>query len=193
MFLAALFGLLFLLLLHLIATSDKEQRVLLNTVYNFTDTSNFISAVTEKYVLDKKSSNLRFRIDAPLENTWMELSVTLVNAQTGKEYAVEKGLEYYFGFSDGESWSEGSRAKDAYLTRIPAGTYFIQLDASRESSANRVNEFYLSITYDVASERNLWWSFFLIMLWIAGKYFYINTKEKARWSNSLYSPFSDDE
>ena len=193
MFLAALFGLLFLLLLHLIATSDKEQRVLLNTVYNFTDTSNFISAVTEKYVLDKKSGNLRFRIDAPLENTWMELSVTLVNAQTGKEYAVEKGLEYYFGFSDGESWSEGSRAKDAYLTRIPAGTYFIQLDASRESSANRVNEFYLSITYDVASERNLWWSFFLIMLWIAGKYFYINTKEKARWSNSLYSPFSDDE
>ncbi|HEY5773432.1 MAG TPA: DUF4178 domain-containing protein, partial [Chitinophagaceae bacterium] len=192
MFLAVLLGFLFLVLLHLMVSSDKQQRVLLNTFYDFKDTSNFISVVTEKYVLDKRRSNLRFRIEAPVENTWMELSATLVNTKTGKEYTVEKGVEYYFGYSDGESWSEGSKTKNAYLTRIPAGTYFIQLDAARESSVNRVNGFYLSITYDVSSERNLWWSFFLIMLWIAGKYIYINMKEKARWSNSPYSTYSDE-
>jgi hypothetical protein len=192
MFLAALAGFLFLLLLHLAVNSVKQEKVLLDASYDFNDTSNFISAVTEKYVLDKNRSNLQFTIYAPVENSWMELSATLVNAKTGKEYSVEKGVEYYFGYSDGESWSEGNKRRSAYLKRIPAGTYFIQLDATRESSVNRINNFYLTITYDVPSSRNLLWSFFLIMLWIVGKYIYINIKEKERWSNSPYSTYDDE-
>jgi len=194
MFIAAVIGFLFLLLIHSFISENKQKRILLNQTYLFYDTSNFISTVTEKYILDKKRSNIELKIQAPVRNSWFELSATLVNAVTGKEYSLEKGVEYYYGYSGGESWSEGSTKARAYFTRVPAGTYFFQLDAIRESGFNAANmpEFYLTITYDVTNNRNLWWSLFLFLGCILGKYILINQKETARWSNSPYSNYSDE-
>ena len=194
MFIVAVIGFLFLLLIHSFISENKQKRILLNQTYLFYDTSNFISTVTEKYILDKKSSNIELKIQAPVRNSWFELSATLVNAVTGKEYSLEKGVEYYYGYSGGESWSEGSTKARAYFTRIPAGTYFLQLDAARESGYNAASmpEFYLTITYDVTNNRNLWWSLFLFLGLIAGKYILINYKETARWSNSPYSTYGDE-
>ncbi len=194
MFIAAVIGFLFLLLIHSFISVNKQNRILLNQTYFFEDSVNVVSTVTEKYILDKKSSNIELKIGAPVRNSWLELSATLVNSVTGKEYTLEKGVEYYFGYAEGESWSEGSTKAKTYFTRVPAGTYFLQLDAAREPGYNRIRvpEFYLTITYDVKNDRNLWWSLFLLLGFIAGKYILISQKERARWSNSPYSTYGNE-
>lgn len=186
----ALIGIFFLICVHLLINKTKEERVLINTAYPFSDSSNTVSVVTEKFQLDKWRSNLCFSIEALVYNTWFELNATLVNAETGKEYALEQGVEYYAGYSEGESWTEGSQREVAYLTGIPAGTYFLQLQGSREASffgSRSITDFYLKVVYDVPVTRNLGWAIFLLLLWPAGKWMISSQREKNRWSNSPFS------
>ncbi|MES2892022.1 MAG: DUF4178 domain-containing protein [Bacteroidota bacterium] len=183
----AFFAVLFLMLTHSLINMGKREQVLLNKQYLFSDSIKHLSLVTEKFELDKWSSNLRFSIRAPVYNSWFELGATLVNTQTGKEYSVEQGVEYYSGYSEGEHWSEGSDQEDAYLSKIPAGTYFLQLEATRESISEATANFSLELTYDVPSDRNLGWAVGLLLLWPLGKYWLVKWNEERRWSNSPYS------
>lgn len=187
LFKATLLAFIVLLSIHLIISFTKQNKILLEQQIMFSDSSDVVSMVTEKYHLDKSLSNLRFYISAPVRNSWIELNATLVNSVTGKEYSVEQGVEYYFGHSGGEGWSEGSTNETAYLTRIPSGTYFIQLEGLRESTVNKADSYFIRITYDVSNSRNLFVAAILLLLWPIGKYAISNFKEKRRWENSPFS------
>ncbi len=63
---------------------------MLSQAYLFNDSANNLSVVTEKFVLDKSSSNLLFRIAANVDNSWFELNATLVDAGTGKGVSWQK-------------------------------------------------------------------------------------------------------
>jgi hypothetical protein len=155
-------------------------------VYYFSGTSNQVSVVTEKFVFDKWSSNIRLTISAPVSNSWFSLSATLVNAATGKEYNIEQGVEFYSGVSEGESWSEGSTSEDVYLTRIPAGTYFFQLQGTREGysfSTQKINNFQLTALYDVPSARNIWVTILLLVIWPVGFFLWTGYRERQRWAD----------
>jgi hypothetical protein len=117
----------------------------------------------------------------------------LVNAETGKEYSVEQGIEYYYGYTDGESWAEGNHDETAYITNIPAGNYFLQMDGSREvNSSVKLNSFSAKIIYDAPSYRNLWFAIFLLLLWPVINYIRNMYSEKSRWQDSAYSNYSND-
>jgi hypothetical protein len=184
---ATIAGMLILLFLHTFIGVAKQERPLLSQMFSFPDTSDQVSFVTEKYILDKWRSNIRFAIEAPVSNSWFELAATLVNAETGKEYNISQGVEYYYGYTGGESWTEGSKKENAYLTKIPAGTYFLQLQGTRENKSDKIQNFYLDITYDVITHRNIWWAVFLLLIWPVGKYALVHYAEKTRWSNSPHS------
>lgn len=188
---ATVTGILLLLFIHFFISMSKQERVLYDNTISFPDSSFQVSLVTQKFVFDKWRSNVRFSIEAPVSNSWFELNATLINAQTGKEYSIEKGVEYYYGYSDGESWTEGGQKKDAYLTKIPAGTYFLQLLGTAEGNPyNKLSRFSLRITYDVPNTRNVLWAIVLLLIWPIGKYWHINHNEKMRWSNSPYSMYN---
>jgi predicted RNA-binding Zn-ribbon protein involved in translation (DUF1610 family) len=186
---ATFIGILLLLFTHFFIGLTKNEKVLLSETYSFNDSSDQFSFVTSKFTLDKWRSNLQFTIVAAVSNSWFELGATLVNTVTGKEYSLEKGVEYYYGYSDGESWTEGSTREDAYLTRIPAGTYFLQLQGTRENNLNKIPDFFVEVAYDVQNVRNVWLAIVLLLLWPVGKYLLIHYNEKRRWSNSPYSPY----
>ncbi|MGB8192799.1 MAG: DUF4178 domain-containing protein [Chitinophagaceae bacterium] len=187
----AIIGVLFLIIVHAITSSTKQDRELLNGTYSFNDTTNTISFVTDKFILDKKSSNLQFNINAPVDNTWFELNASLVNATTGTEYGISKGVEYYYGYTDGENWSEGDRDATAYLGKIPAGTYFLQVTGQREQLySNKLMGFHLQVKYDVNHDRNMWICILLLIIWPVIQYFRTNRIEKKRWYNSPFSPFT---
>ncbi len=191
LFKISLFGLLVILLVHFSINMSKQERILMEKTYNFPDSSNTVSEVTEKFRLDKWSSNILFDIQAGVKNSWFEMAITLVNAETGKEYSLEKGVEYYAGYSDGESWSEGSQRDYAYLNRIPAGTYFLQLQGTREGATYTIpsiRSFFLRVVYDVPVTRNLIWSLALLLIWPVALGVRTYIKEGQRWENS---PFGD--
>lgn len=181
---------LLLFLLHGWVTSGLKERKVLSQAYPFNDTSNVVTVVSEKFVLDKSSSNLLFKIGANVSNTWFELNATLVDAGTGKEYSLEKGVEYYHGYAEGEYWTEGDNRTEAYLTNIPKGTYFLTMLGMREQySSEKLKEFYVEVLYDVPSTRNLVVALLLVLIWPLGKFFLVRYNEISRWSNSPYSVY----
>lgn len=189
--LATLIGLLAVLLTHYITSAGNQSRQLFFNNYTFPDTVNTISVVTGKYVLEKPKSNLKLIIFAPVSNSWFELGATLVNAETGKEYNLEKGVEYYHGVSEGEAWSEGSNTENTYFTRVPAGTYFLQMQGTREAGYSGVRDFSVEALYDVTSNRNLWFALLLFILWPLVKYLYSSYQENERWRNSPYAKYNE--
>lgn len=193
LFIAFLIGLLLLLVLHVGINMTKQERVLFEQTILFPENAGTISQVTDKFKLDKWQSNIEFDIRTNVYNSWFELGATLVNAETGKEYSLEKGVEYYAGYSEGEHWTEGDQRDAAYLTHIPAGTYFLQLQGTREMSGQvqpSISDFLLKVTYDVPVNRNLVWSIGLLLIWPLGLGIIGYNKERNRWSNSPYSTYN---
>lgn len=188
---ATLIGALAVLLTHFFTTAGNQSKQLFFTNYTFPDTVNTMSVVTGKYVLDKPKSNLKLVIFAPVSNSWFELGATLVNSETGKEYNLEKGVEYYHGVSEGESWAEGSNTENAYFTRVPAGTYFLQMQGTREAGFSGVRDFSVEAIYDVPSNRNLWFALLLFILWPLVKYLYSSYREHERWRNSPNAQYNE--
>lgn len=183
-------GLLFLGL-TIITTTLNRSEVVYSSTWNLADSVTTQSTVTPRFRLDKGSSNLQLKIEAPVINNWFEANITLVNADNGKEYTLEEGVEYYTGYEDGESWSEGSTTNEALLTSIPGGNYFLEIIASKPVGSSPAY-YTLEARYDVP----MWSNFFvfLLMALIPGGilYGYIVLRERARWSNSAYSPFNTD-
>lgn len=178
---------LLLLLFHVLTNMGKKEQVLFDQFYNFPDSVNTLQIVTPHYELDKRRSNLRFDITADVSNSWFELNATLVNTKTGKQYSMEKGVEYYYGYSGGESWTEGSNREVAYFTRVPSGTYFLEMAGIREGGVNRASHFSIKITYDVPSMRNLWIVLIIFLAWPLVKLVMIHYTETARWRHSPYA------
>ena len=102
----------------------------------------------------------------------------------------QKGVEFYHGYSGGESWREGGTNETAYLTQIPEGDYFVQIQGIRNSgSYNKLHSFDLRLIYDVPSHRNLLWCMLLAIIWPVAQYIRSNQIEKKRWYNSPFSTY----
>jgi hypothetical protein len=195
---------LLMLLIHLGIGMTQSQTTVLSSSYDLVDTASTSSFVTEPFTLTKWHSNLEFEIIAEVDNDWFEMSASLVNTKTNEEYAVTQGVEYYHGYEDGESWTEGSKMERAYLSSIPAGTYFLRIEGTRPAGAaangsfplsstnNKINTFLLKVTNDVPMDRNLFIFLVPLLIWPAIKLYMINNAERSRWSNSNFSPFNQD-
>jgi hypothetical protein len=185
----------FLLLAHLISVSTKKERVLFSKEAFFKDSVNTITLVSDQFQLEKWRGNLQFDVYAPVSNSWFELNATLVNTVTGTEYGLEKGVEYYHGYSDGEPWSEGDTKETAYLSQIPSGNYQLQIQGIRELTSPIYGNlgppsFFVSVTYDTPNHRNLVVCLILLLIWAFIQYGLIQHNEKKRWSNSPFSPYN---
>ena len=190
LFAAAFVAILILIFSHFALISSKEKKVLLDQTYLFNDSTDKIEAITPKFHFNKWSSIVQFDIHAAVDNDWFELNATLVNAKTGTEYNFQKGVEFYHGYSGGESWREGGTNETAYLTQIPEGDYFVQIQGIRNSgSYNKLHSFDLRLIYDVPSHRNLLWCMLLAIIWPVAQYIRSNQIEKKRWYNSPFSTY----
>jgi hypothetical protein len=173
------------LLLFLFSMLFNQEKVLYDNTISLPDSTTLPPVITPPFKLDKWRSNLQFDISAPVGNNWFEAGITLVNADNGNEYTVEKGIEKYSGYEDGESWTEGSDHDDAIMHSIPAGNYFLQIYPARAD--NTVTSFSLRVTYDVPMWRNFFIFVLFALLPLAGLYINIYIKESMRWQNSPYT------
>lgn len=190
---STLVALALLLLVQIFTSFSNQGKEILNKSFSLSDSTVSQTFVTDTFKLKKWKSNLEFHISAPVDNSWFEMNATLVNAQTGDEYSLEQGVEYYHGVTDGEYWSEGNTREEAYLSSIPAGTYFLQISSSREMNvyaSNTVHEFSVSITNDSTMYRNFWLIGLALLVWPVIMLLLNNNYEKQRWRSSPYSKFN---
>jgi hypothetical protein len=80
----------------------------------------------------QRGQNVEIDLRAFIDNSWMFVAGDLVNEDSGELHAFEKAIEYYRGYSDGESWSEGSTQESIFIAAVPAGRYVVRLDVQRD-------------------------------------------------------------
>lgn len=172
---------------HFIFSASKLDKQIMDTQLYF-DSSNTANFVSEKFELTKAKSNLKFDIAAPVNNSWVSVNATLVNADNGTEYDLQEDIEFYSGYDEGY-WSEGDTKQTGYISSIPRGTYLLQVDGQRESFMS-ANSFYITVTYDTPNDKNLGVMLLVVLLWPIGKCVLIHYNERRRWYNSAYSPYT---
>jgi hypothetical protein len=184
-FRSALGVLLVILALFLFSLFFKRQEVIYENNFSLPDSTTLAPIVTTDVKLDKWRSNIDFEIKAPVDNNWLELGITLVNKDNGKEYTVQQGVEKYSGYSDGESWSEGSNTESVMMHSVPAGNYFMRIEPARGAGA--VSYFSLTATYDVP----IWRNFFVFVLFgllpLVALLIIVMVREGRRWQNSPFT------
>lgn len=86
-----------------------------------------------------------FKVETQLDNAWLSLDCDLINEETGEVQPFDLQLEYYHGYEDGESWSEGSKSNSTSLSAIPGGKYTLRLEAHWDKQTQPISfQFVLS-------------------------------------------------
>ncbi|KAA9345662.1 DUF4178 domain-containing protein [Adhaeribacter soli] len=133
------------------------------------------------------SSNMLVSLSAPVQNDWFATAITLRNTTTMQEYDFELGVEYYSGYEDGYSWSEGNHSTETLLSALPDGEY--QTFIRPYQSQQNVPFFTLKLENDVPVWSNFWIILLLITAFPAIQYFREKNFEMRRWMNSDFSPY----
>lgn len=90
-------------------------------------------AFSKPFMLES-GKNIAIELDAPLDNSWLYVAVDLVNEATGAVVSYDANLEYYSGYTDGESWSEGSRDSTQFLSPMELGQYVLRVETQQGST-----------------------------------------------------------
>jgi hypothetical protein len=75
----------------------------------------------------KPRRNIEVAAEAPVNNSWLDITGDFINEETGEVQPFGFPIEYYHGFDGGESWSEGSQHNDTMLSSMPRGRYLLRL------------------------------------------------------------------
>jgi hypothetical protein len=76
------------------------------------------------------SQVLRLELYSSIENDWVSADIGLVNEVTGEEKSFFHDLEYYHGYDEDGSWSEGDPKRTSHLNSIEPGKYHIEANIS---------------------------------------------------------------
>ena len=199
-------GMALLLIVFLFTSYNARQQNVVSSTLYFNDTAATTRYTSPPITLDKYKSDLEVDFTAPdLQNNWVEFNTTLTNRRTGDAITLTNGLEYYSGYEEGSSWSEGKQNDDYCLNSIAKGTYILEVEVQRAeplryttdsnsytvSAANSHLPTYVIIkaTYDVPSYRNLFLLGLCLLIYIIVSYLMYYRKEQKRWSGSQYSKY----
>lgn len=169
---------------------DRIRTEVLNTQLSFENygTKDFVSP---SFVLKGSAAPLLISLYSPVDNSWASVQVALVNENNGEEVYASKDIEYYHGYTDGESWTEGSNSQEFNLCGVPAGKYHLTITPSKAPEDQYSSYVQVKAVWSEPSSRNVW-LVSLIMIGFVVALYYINKNfEVKRWSDSSYSPYNE--
>jgi hypothetical protein len=85
------------------------------------------AVATQEFTLDGRTSNVEVELQTTLDNAWGFFDVALIDAEHGTAKEVGREVSYYHGYSEGESWSEGSTHESVVIPEVPPGRYFLRI------------------------------------------------------------------
>ncbi len=134
----------------------------------------------------RANSNVRITAGAPVDNSWADLDVDLVNEQNQEVESVNIPVEYYSGVDDGEAWSEGGKSTDATLSSLPAGKYTLKVEGTWQ---NWQQQMPVSVKVEQNVNRGVNFTCALIVLLIMPGLGLLRkvTFEASRWKDSMFA------
>ncbi|HET7503300.1 MAG TPA: DUF4178 domain-containing protein [Kofleriaceae bacterium] len=138
-------------------------------------------AFSDEFRLDG-GHNLVFDLSAGLSNNWMYAAIDLIHKDTGGVVSFDTNLEYYSGFDDEGSWSEGSSTAGQVLGPVEPGTYQVRVEGQHGGTGDVL----LTVGLRQGVFRWTWFGVFLGVLAIPFGAVAIHAVafRKRRWDNS---------
>ena len=140
--------------IHAVVGLLSQNKLVYRADFSYRPTSGEKSFVTDAFDLPGRTSNVVVRTHADVSNSWMYLSLALINQDTGQAYDFGREISYYSGTDSDGSWSEGSRDDDAVVPSVPAGRYYLRIEPENAGD---------NVSYAVRVYRDVpRWSFFVL-------------------------------
>ena len=132
----------------------------------------------------KDNRNVRITANAPVDNSWADLDVDLINDNNEVE-SIDIPIEYYNGVEDGESWSEGGQSEDATLSALNAGTYTLRIEGTWQNFQQPL-AINVKVEQNVTRGVNFIFAFIILAIFPALTLFRKFKFESRRWSESMF-------
>lgn len=188
-------GLLPLLLLFVVAIFMIPFTGLTSTVLNQEITlPAMANATTPQVVFSnpfelKGNRNVKISASAPVNNSFVELDVDLINDQSQEIESVNIPIEYYTGTDSDGAWSEGGQSQDATVSSLPAGKYTLRVEGTWQA-ATQPMPVNVRVEQNVIRGVNFICALIVLMivpiLGLLRKF----TFESARWKDSMFGSSS---
>lgn len=166
------------------STALPSQQIILPPMANETAPQVIFSPPFEL----KGRRNVRITASAPVNNSFAELDIDLINEQNNEVESVNIPIEYYTGTDSDGGWTEGSQTEDATMSSLPAGKYTLRVEGSWQNWQQPI-----PVTVKVEQNVNRGVNFLcaLFVLLIVPLLAFIRkfTFESSRWKDSMFSGY----
>ena len=144
------------------------------------------------FTLQKGARNAEVLLETDLSNAWASFDLTLYNETTGEAFFWSPNVEYYFGGSGEDSWTEGGRTADVFTLDLTPGDYVATVEGSLDPNVKQG----VNVKWAVSANQRVWLPFWLALFGLVGLtaivFFIGYSVEASRWSTSDYSPYASD-
>lgn len=178
-----------LAVVSLLLSAIAQNKSVFTSTYTVTDTTNGKTIITPSFVLDGDVKNVGYELSAGVSNSWFETQVVLVNDDTDDSYEFSKGLEYYYGYTDGEHWSEGSTSDHWTVPSVKGGRYHLVITPYKDPNITAL-DYTVNLKRDVPSYNNFIYMVLFMLTIPALAIANAHVRNRMRWENSAYNPYS---
>lgn len=169
---------------------DQFEQFVFSKTLSFNEFDNK-EITSDAFVLKGGSAPLTIKVSTDVDNSWANLNVALINEETNDEIYANKDIEYYHGYSDGESWSEGNNSEEFNICGVKEGKYHLLITPMKAPEDHTNAEMRVNVVWNEPSSRNVWLVIIgLIVVYLIIRFFNYNF-EKERWSDSSYSQYDN--
>lgn len=137
----------------------------------------------------KGNRNVRITANAPVDNSFADLDVDLINEQNNEVESVSIPIEYYQGSDSDGAWTEGSQTQEATLSSLPAGKYTLRVEGTWQNFAQPM-PVAVKVEQNVNRGVNFCLAFFALAILPIFGLIRKWTFESKRWSESMFSTSS---
>jgi hypothetical protein len=145
--------------------------------------------VTPHFQLTSAGQRVEIEANAAVDNSWLDLDMDLVNAKTNETFPAPIEISYYHGYDSDGSWTEGSQKAEIALPAVPDGEYFLTIEPSADATIKRL-PFTVRVKSGGVFFGNCIVVLFLVMFYPIMLLWRFYLREKERWSESDFSPYT---
>ncbi len=125
-----------------------SNRTVFERAFTFSRAQEEQASVTDAFDLDGRTSNVAIDLESDLDNDWLFLVLSLINETTGETREVTRQISYYRGSDSDGSWTEGDKRETVRIASVPAGRYFLRVQAEGGEPAKPSARYTLRIRRD---------------------------------------------
>ncbi len=170
---------LLVILIQAVTVMRSDNHTVFSTPLNF-PAGNSEPVTTAEFEIKGHTGNIHLINHVNVDNSWADIRMELIERDSGKMYAVNRAISFYYGSDSDGAWSEGSTSDDAIIAAVPPGHYLLSV----ESESDKPVSTQLEVKRNVPS----WLNFFIVelllllfpLLYLWRRYSF----EVKRWSDS---------